>query len=244
MSKPDLIVVSFSGAHGTGKTTLLSDVRSRIVKKLTAKRVFTTPSVSTRQFERIRDKTINLPPGHVIRPTDYESIDKLHLRQWFQELLPQSLCFEVELALMGLSERRAMRSPVVLLLDRWFPDIYGYAKVENPSGARTVVRKCSDGYEMLQAHLTSLATRVRFVSVFVPLSASNFPIEGQAEKFRGTCDRDTLEAACLDGWPQILPTLPSVTISTSDRVGRVAEVMGAVEEAMTAFRSPRTKTRT
>lgn len=235
MSKRDLIVVTFSGAHGTGKTTLLGDVQIRCVAKLGRKRVVTTPSVSSMLFHRIKAGKVK-PPGGAV-PESYDEIDELGLRQWFQETLPTSLCFDLEAASQGLSARRGVASPLLLLVDRWFADIYAYALVEAPDGAPAVAGKCRDGYSMAASHLEGAFRRVKILNVFVPLSASQFPTTGQEGKFRATCDRDTFEAACLDGWSTILPSRPTVTVSTPDRTGRVAEVLSAIEEASTSFRS-------
>ena len=193
MSKRDLIVVTFSGAHGTGKTTLLGDVQQRCVSKLGRRRVAAAPSVSSMLFERIRQGQVKVPGDEV--PATYDDLNRLGLRQWFQETLPSSLCFDLESATQGLARRLRVASPVALLVDRWLSDIYAYALVEAPEGASAVAGKCRDSYEMIVSHLTTVFRCVKILNVFVPLSASQFPVEGQEGKFRATCDRDIFEAA-------------------------------------------------
>lgn len=228
----DLILLTFSGAHGTGKTTLVGDVRRELQRRYGRGVVFTVPSCSSRLFERIQRGSVELPEGSEV-PASYDEIDELGLRAWFQSSLPSQLAFELETVVLEARQVRPPKKRVVALVDRWLPDIYAYTAIEE-SDARVcneVLTRCRETHDALRSYLDMVYESVKVITVFVPLAASRFAIEGQDDKFRATCDRQEFEDQCLRNWTRVVPSLPSLTIASSGRSGRVAEVLSVVEEA-------------
>lgn len=231
----NLILLTFSGAHGTGKTTLASELAAELRKRYGAPAVVMAPSCSSMLFERMRAGRLVLP-DEAPMPATYDDIDTFGLRGWFQKHLPSSLAFEVEGAVLRAQERPVKR--LFLLVDRWFPDIYAYTHVESSDDKlrAEVLKLCQDGNEALMDYLTTRFGQVKLGNVYVPLAASKFAIVDQDEKFRATCDPQVWEDVCLENWHRVVPQLPSLNITSTSRRGRVTEVMSIVEESVTYMR--------
>lgn len=225
--KPELVLVSVSGAQATGKTTLLTDLASAVAPTSACVR---TPSFGTRLFDRWRARSLPNAP----MPVDsFDAIDKRGHREWFQRQLPEALSFEVEIAAQMLRNGGAKSN--YMLVDRWFPDIMAHTRLGLPKdeiAQRQIRRLCRDRNEQLLEHLGS-SFFVTHVTVFVPVAASNFKVEGQESKFRATTDRDAFEVACLEEWPLVMDKLPSFKIASPDRTSRVAETQLAIQTART-----------
>ena len=229
-SKPELVLVSVSGAQATGKTTLLTALAQEVAKGPTCYCV-RTPSFSTRLFDRWKARTLSNAPMPV---SSFDEIDKRGHREWFQRQLPEALSFEVEIA--AQMARNAGSSSNYMLVDRWFPDIMAHTLLGLPKddiAHRQIRRLCRDRNLQLLDHL-SAHFFVLHVTVFVPVAVSDFDVSGQDGKFRATTDRDAFEAACLQEWPAVMDKLPMLKLSSPDLATRVLDTKLAIQAAKTA----------
>jgi len=226
---PELVLVSISGAQATGKSTLLSALAQHILRVPVAA-VVRTPSFSQRLFERWRARKL---PSAPLPVRDFDEIDAKGHREWFQRQLPEALSFEVEFgaqALRGFGMRLNY-----LLVDRWFPDIMAHTRLGLPKDEitqRQVRQTCRGRHEQIMAELRG-SFRVVPVTVFIPVSASTFQVEGQAGKFRATTSREDFETLCLQEWPAILDRQPVLAISSPDLATRVFSIKMAIHTART-----------
>lgn len=220
----ELVVVTFSGAHATGKTTLLSSVAEALRKRHGEMAVLTTPSFSSTLFARLRSRSLkNMPTP---KPVDtYDDLNRLGIRNWFQLQLPESLSFEVETGLHIL--RGVPAATQFLLVDRWFPDIYAYTKIEcaDVNLHWRVKNLCVDRAAQLEAHMRQTHSKARLLSVYVPVAACDFKPSGQDGKFRSTADRELFDRLCIEGWGAVSSAPPSLTIAASDLGRRVDAVL-------------------
>lgn len=228
----NLTLVTVSGAHRTGKTTLLGDLEERLSDDKDVK-IGVVESCSSKLFERIRLGEIELPRDTQI-PTEYDDINRYGLRALFQRKLPSSLAFEVESAVARVLQDRPIKNHTVLLIDRWFPDIYAYTEIEAPGKGHAALREevrglCQQNFDALMQDIPRHALFSRLVSVFVPLSASDFKVkDSQKGKFRATCDRAKWEATCIKNWRSVTSAQSKsdlTFISSSNRAKRVEEVL-------------------
>lgn len=238
VSKPELVLISVSGAQATGKSTLLAACADDLLKKagVTAIR---TPSFGTRLFERWKGYKLTNAPFPV---QSFDQIDERGHREWFQRQLPEALSFEVELALQAIKKAKTAQN--YLLVDRWFPDIMAHTRLglRGPNDDvthRQIRRLCRDRNTQLLAAVSADFTLLH-VPVFVPVSVSDFSVEGQEGKFRATTDRAEFETLCLQEWPAIMDRQPSLTIASPDLSTRVFDVKVAVTAARTAHARPST----
>lgn len=222
-----LTLVSFSGAHATGKTTLLGDLAGALDDDVDATTTV-AESCSQNLFQRIRSGGVRLPEGASM-PTSYDDLNRLGLRGFFQRALPDALSFEVESAVLREKADLPLKPRTYVLVDRWFTDILAYTVMESsdPMLHDEVRDLCAARLHDLQTWLLTHADTVRIVNVFVPVRASNFKQDGkQAKKFRATGDRALWETVCLKHWRSLIPGRRGIlAISTSDRKRRVAQVL-------------------
>lgn len=214
-----LVFVTFSGAHGTGKTTLLQEARAALLKR--GHCVSVAESCSSRLFERIQRGEVKTPNGAV--PAGYDDIDRLGLRAFFQQTLPDALSFEVERAVIAATQSPAPTAYV--LVDRWFPDIYTYTEIESPNLAlhQDVMARCRVRYFDLRTWAQRFVRTVDIVSFYVTLASSTFPVTNQ--KFRATCSPVVFETLCLRSWPSVLPGQRPTFINRTSLDQRMIEVM-------------------
>lgn len=189
------------------------------------------PSCSTVLFERIRAGQVEVPGG--VRPENYDDLNRLGLRGFFQRSLPDMLASVIELAAHQLIQDLPHSCErVFLLCDRWFPDIYAYTHLESPDEAlrADVVARCLSRYDDVLDSLTGLTGTLSMLNVFVPLGASQFPVSGQAGKFRATCDRDAWENACLGHWKKTARSRKALFMMTKtgrrERVNLLLDTLG------------------
>lgn len=235
MPKPELTLVSISGAQATGKTTLLNALATSASfhaalcensANATTVAMAVTPSFGSRLFERWQKRQL---PSAPIPVADYDQIDKRGHREWFQRQLPDALSFEVELAAQHLRSRT--HAVNVMLVDRWFPDIMSHTRIGLPKDTiahRQIRDLCRARYQQLMRDLC-LTFSLAHVTVFVPVAASTFAVQGQEGKFRATVDRQEFERLCLEEWPAILDRQPTVTISSSSLDARVLDIETATK---------------
>lgn len=231
----ELTLLSFSGAHGTGKTTLIADLRVALSRIYGPDAIHRSLSFSSTLFARIKDGLIERPEPADQRPECYDDLDVYGLRSWFQELLPDALVFEVEHIL--LYTRGQPR--VIALIDRWFPDIYAYTLIEceDEKVRELVLERCRSRYEGLKFYLLQKYDTVKIANVFVPTSASTFRAQGQEGKFRATCDRDRFEELCLANWKNVLGCEAPNLVTKVTRRGRVTEMTAFVSELLSPVHS-------
>lgn len=221
---PYLHLISFSGAHATGKSTLLNDVANGL-REYPATSVFTVESCSLRLFERIRDGSLVTPNGKI--PKNYDDINRLGLRTFFQRQLPDALAMEVEATLLRAVEDRPLNESTYVIVDRWFTDIYAYTETEIrlAQTRASVLESCRVSLSSVLASCLTRALGFRLINVFVPLHASRFDADVSA-KFRATCDRPRWERTCTSNWQRVVgPNSEPFVITASDRRERVAQLL-------------------
>lgn len=196
-------------------------------------------SFTKKLFERMRKSGGRITmtstlPGTVRRPRSYDDIDKFGLRPWYQKNLPAACAFEVESAMLSIKRNPVKRPIYFLVTDRWFPDILAYTVQEAPDDPdlhADVASRCLETYRSLTQPVGEQFHPSTELNIFVPLSVSNFPVEGQEGKFRATGDRDMFENTCLDGWSKTLRRVqPHLVVSESDRKARLIQVMQTIDD--------------
>lgn len=224
--KPELVLISASGAQATGKSTMLSALARGLLANGAS--VACTPSFSSKLFERWSARKLPNAPMPV---QDFDAIDAKGHREWFQRQLPESLSFEVESAVQVL--RKASTRFNYLLVDRWFPDIMAHTRLGMPRddvAHRQIRRLCHGRHLQLLGELRA-SFDLLALHVFVPVSACQFQVRGQDGKFRATTDRTEFEHACLEEWPSVMHGAPDLTIATSDLNTRVFDITTAIQAA-------------
>lgn len=216
----NLTLVSISGAQAVGKTTLLNGMADMLASRGT---VVITPSFGSALFRRWHARELRDAPVPV---ATFDEIDRRGHREWFQRKLPDALSFEVE--------RAVQDRPRYVLVDRWFPDIMAHTRLGLPRdeiACNQIRRLCVARNVQLDEMLTQCYAKVHVLHVFVPVSASSFPVKGQDDKFRATTDRHEFERLCLQEWPLLLPQLPHHTVTSPDLIARLLEMRLLVDKA-------------
>lgn len=222
---PHLTVVTFSGAHATGKTTLLGDLVARLEDENDTS-IFVAESCSSELFRRIQTGSVRLPDGAQV-PKTYDDLNRLGLRAFFQRSLPDALSFEVESAVLRAVNDHPYAARTYVLVDRWFVDILAYTVTESTDEKlHAEVRDlCASRLHELQTWMLTHAKTLRVLNVFVPVKASNFKVSATS-KFRATGDRGAWETACLSRWKELIPGRRGMLpLSSSDRKRRVAQIV-------------------
>lgn len=223
---PHLTFITFSGAHGTGKTTLAEDLR-RSLFNASDTNVAVVDSCSSALFELIRTKKVRLPKGTEI-PQTYDDINRMGLRAFFQRRLPDSLAFGIESTVLKLVGDRPYAPRTYVLADRWFPDIYAYTEMESADVRLHVEirKKCNERLHETLSWLASYAAHLRVLNIFVPLAASDFHVP-PSSKFRATCDRAVWEGCCLRNWNAIVGEYKKaqLRLTKSGRTERVNQIL-------------------
>lgn len=213
-----LTIVSMSGAHAVGKTTLVQDLVATLIGQ--GYSAVPVGSFSASLFNR-------LCAAHPeIR--GYDDIDAQGHRGWFQRNLPEACAAAVERAALSLN--CAMRQRV-LLADRWFPDILAHTMVASPKDAALqsqVSFLCTSRHRKLHATLRDRYGLTREINVLVPLSSVRFDVPKSADKFRATHSQESIERECVDCWPRTMSSAPHLKITESSRTGRVKQVLQAL----------------
>lgn len=221
---PHLTLVSFSGAHATGKSTLLGDLVDHFDGQPDTA-VIATESCSSQLFKRITNGEVTLPQGAQV-PKSYTDLNDFGLRAFFQRLLPDALTFEIQVAIERTLADKPYQPRTLLFVDRWFTDILAYTVVESDDvklhdEVRDLCRACMSD---LRVWLSDRAKKVEVVNVFVPVKASGFRVR-EVKKFRATGDRGKWETVCLSRWGELTPGRAGMLpIAMSDRDSRVVQV--------------------
>lgn len=219
-----LFLVTFSGAHATGKTTLIEDTRAVLADR--ERSVFVVPSCSSTLFARIQSGQVRVPTDR--RPQDYDDLDRLGLRGFFQRQLPDVLASVTLLALLDAPPVETRTA--YLFVDRWFPDICAYTLVESrdPALRASVSERCLCAHDDLLLTLQSHAQIVSMLNVFLPVALA--PAASTPDKFQATCDREAWERECLANWKKAARERRGLLVVTkksrTDRVNEVLERLG------------------
>lgn len=225
-SIPKITLVTVSGAHATGKTTLISDLREELSQDPNV-HVEVVPSCSSWLFEQLRSGKVQaLSRG---TPQSYDDIDSMGYRDVFQRTLPDALASLVEIARTKILADRPLPSHVYLMVDRWWPDILAYTHIEvkSPTVRGEVEERCRMLKNLMVSELLEATDRLRAVHLFVPVSAS--PFAAVNEKFRATCGREEFEAMALRLWrPACGDRAHFYRVTNSDREQRKTEVLSRI----------------
>ncbi len=219
-----LDIITFSGAHGVGKSTIVSDLTSSIQKS--GDTVLTIPSISTVWFKGYQKFAAenSLPV-----PQTYDDINRLGIRQMMQMEMPALLA---ESILSRLPPK--LTSDTIILVDRWFSDIMAYTALELPEDVTVDLAKMSQQvYQRLMDRLTAVSNShngsLYLTHVFVPAAscAHEMPRGQTADKaHRGTQPSDQWEQAYAR-FNTFTEPERTLVLTTSDRVQRVAEITAA-----------------
>ena len=109
------MLITISGAHKSGKTTLANEVHKTLTAR-TCRLVHLLPSYSHALIEHCQ----------FLGVTCYDDINKLGLRPVFQTLISAKL-FEQAKKIIDL---HAYNKDSIVIVDRWFADAYSYGVLE------------------------------------------------------------------------------------------------------------------
>ena len=209
-------LITFSGAHSTGKSTLITDLKENLEQH--GCNVKVVPSCSS---EWARRRSI----------TDYSDINRLGLRKEMQGDLPYILQ-DFILKAAGIGEQKD--SDLFILCDRWFGDIRTYSKLELGESFHDVdchlFKAQKEVKEQLIEHCFYLGYSLAFTHVFVPVTSCKHLLQvGEVgSKFRATMSHQTWEDAYNEVGSEYTPPDRTQVISSSDRHGRVEEIVGRI----------------
>ena len=233
--KQDLRLITVSGAHATGKTTLVEALCAYLGEMDHPYAV--AESMASEAFRRVSAGVV-LPPEGIETSDlpDYDSIDRAGVRGWFQSLLPGILAEQVKAAAEKASSQGGQMKPATVIVDRWFVDIHVYTMMSVFGGearreraeALSVVREAHD---TLVAELTSKFDLYRD-HWFIPEESCTFERGDQDGKFRGTCDPTEWSTLFRYVWHDIVADTESVDANDDLQIVAAPSVMGRVYEVM------------
>lgn len=225
--RAQLVVVVVSGAHATGKSSLLLALADLLEQQ--GEYVYHAPNftaVLTRFWTSGR--LASAPPYVPIN-----ELDAAGYRAWFQTQLPEALAYAVEESIQAISEDAPSR--VVLLVERWFADILAMTRILLPRAesapTRDQIREtCYARHEQTMDVFSTKFDLVSFLPVFIPLAACDefYEYGGDAAAMEYA---ETFEALCLDEWSRVTGHLPAVTVSSPDLSTRVLNVLMSLSQA-------------
>lgn len=217
-------VVTFSGAHGVGKTTLCDDVTTRLTEA--GYPVVKNESISTAWFNRTKaDRAkAGLPPLSC-----YDDINRLGLRQQCQKELIDHLWVAVVNGIMDAIDKlnNSKADAAFVMSDRWFCDIYAYTAMECSDQAfvhqqyeiiRPIVSKL---YSDAMKRVLGVGMGLAATHVFIPLDSCAHVAQDDKPN-RGTCDPVVWQQHCMRILPSTCrnPQLLAFSVGDGDRVGR------------------------
>ena len=217
MTKPLLDLITVSGAHGTGKSTLVSALTRAITPDRSC---LVIPSMSDALFASVQSGQVK--PPRDCRPRSYADIDEMGIRNWWQRALPGVLT-NLVVELLDTKEG-------VMLVDRWFADIHAFTQIQvqdrlERSLLGQAVAVAASGLNVwLRGQF-----EVRAHHFLIPLaSCSHSP--GEEKPSRATCDPADWEVLLRYGWYDVMPAGSKLTPLLDRTVrGRVDEVLAALK---------------
>ena len=218
-------VVTFSGAHGVGKSTIIQDMQ--ISEATAQRRFFLVPSVSTFWFKGYQKHATKI--GHPI-PETYDDINRLGIREMMQREMPAILAEMV----IGEVNRAINNDGGVVLVDRWFGDVMAYTAIELPDKAEELAVESMRIYKDLLDSLIQKANAyhgsLHLTHVFVPAASCKHEMpRGQTvdKAMRGTQPADEWETAYAR-FNAFTDPSHTIELTTADRLRRVAEVFSGI----------------
>ncbi len=224
-----IYIVTFSGPHGAGKTTMMNDFRNVVAmtKQATADHVL--PSIST--LWQAAESKERLAQG--LEPlVRYDDINRLGLRQKMQQELPKFLSTHL-MQLVSDAFNHGDGPNVVILADRWFGDIAAYTelereKLEDVAAVETALEtEYAQTLDALQALANDNNVAIFMTHVYVPAAAClHFQFVDLHEKANRPTDISPAawEAAYVSHGSRFVSNDRRLTIQQGDRVQRVAEI--------------------
>lgn len=220
-------LVTFSGAHGVGKTTLVSDIAASL--KQDGSLVSIQESISTAWFnkEKAQRAQAGLPPLDT-----YDDINRLGIREKCQEemvgFFKNMLLNTVHNALVEL-RMFYKQDTIWVLCDRWFSDIYAYTAMECSNDAFVhaqydlirqtapkVIEKCLEA--CVEERFGFAVTHI-----IIPLASCSHTAQ-DTKPNRGTCDPIQWENACRSIFPYVADPEHTFIIASGDRGRREREL--------------------
>jgi hypothetical protein len=217
--KPDLVhLVSFSGAHSVGKSTLIS----ALSKEIPENELKIVPSCSSEWFRR-KQKT---------NPEckTYDDVNRLGLREEMQASLPAILSDLLHERFKFCFNECPGKN--VILCDRWFSDISAYTISElGPQKFIDLEERFNKFFHIMQ-NLADISryygSEFFFTEIFIPVSSCSHALlrgEGPDGKPRATLDQIEWEKNYNAVRDRYTFEGHSLTIQSSSVSDRVAEVM-------------------
>lgn len=222
-------VITVSGAHGVGKSTLVNDLKMWIsTNPEMGNRVIVVPSVSTFWFTRCQERC--KAAGKPV-PVTYDDINLMGYREHMQEEMPYLLAKSVVSEL----DRLLPVGTGTVIVDRWFGDIATYTTLElDPAKAEPLNKSSesvySDTIRNLNRKANSYSGSIYLTHLFVPVASCShdMPCGPTIDKsHRGTQHVDIWEStyARVNVFTEQHRTL---VLTASDRIQRVEEVAAGV----------------
>lgn len=198
------MIITFSGAHSTGKTTLLNDLCDSLSQRSS---VSVVPSVSSHYFDLHFQQT-----G---KRLSYDDINRLYLRHHMQFHLPIYLQNHVAKAHDGQHE--------YVLVDRWFADISTYSRIEGIVVEEIYrwCRACCDSLKKYVGDRPILHVRT------TTAASRDFPIDHKIN--RGTTNPQEWENTLSELWGDYELGKTHI-ICSSGRADRIGEIKGRISE--------------
>jgi len=221
-----LVLLTISGPHGTGKTTIVEELQPAL-GDTTA--VIGVPSTSLTWINKQRETNPDF---------GYDDINRLGMREQMQADLPlilgdlirQSLLFGLTTLVQPPQGKHV--DDVVIIVDRWLADMAAYTLQEitedNPLAlVFNRIKQAQEHIEMAAGSVAALGDLdVRFEHVFVHLEGTeDFQLDEKAQ--RATTDRIEWEGILRNVWNGY--ALGRTThIRTGDRGRRVEQCVRAI----------------
>ena len=212
-------ILTFSGAHCTGKTTLVEAVHAALIARHGGPVAEIVPSISSAVFERVRARVLTFRTGAV--PTTFDEIDEMGLRQEFQLMLASQLLDSVLSVWDILAGRGGF-----LIVDRWFPDILAYSRqLSGPADQFEVQSACHAARMRMTSRLQLRLDSTDMTHFVLRVEDSHFPGADQEGKFRASTSREDFERHLLDGWSLVEHVRSPTVIPFTDLHQRVDFVL-------------------
>jgi hypothetical protein len=218
-------IITFSGAHGVGKSTLVDDLKGHIsTHPDLSHRVLVVPSVSTFWFKRCQEycRAAGVPI-----PQTYDDINTMGYREKMQSEMP---CLLGNSVAVELNRLMPMGGGTVIV-DRWFGDIATYTALEIEPDKALKMNSLSEAiYQDTLSNFNRKANgysgAIYLTHVFVPVASCKHEMpRGKTDDkaHRGTQAVDLWEStyARVNVFTEARRTL---VLTSSDRLRRVEEV--------------------
>lgn len=219
-------VISFSGAHATGKTTLIADLRERL--KDSSQGVIAVPSASTLYAQQLSKE--------LGQELSYKEINDLGLRQRTQYQLPSYMSALIRQA-VGAAFATLITQPatrtveaVNVLVDRWFSDIAVYNVQEGIEDPR-ILKEPLDCFLQFQKLMEQACMFLDIEHSFYHIKTTVEGSEGfevDESKFRANTDPREWETIFNVIW-NYYTIGETAVISSGGRDERVSQCLSLIE---------------